>query len=228
MNNHFTICHCNLNSISAHNFIKVQFLKAYLAARKFDILCLSETYLNSSFPFDDDNLDISGYIMVRADHPANSKREGVCVYYENCLPLKVLDIRFLYESITFNLRIGDKLCSFISLYRSPNQSYDDFVSFLEYFELTLDTLSQKNPFLMVALGNFNAKSSNWCNKDNPSYEGRKIEAVTSQNGLRQEINEPAHVLDNSSSCIDLIFNSEPNLPIESGVTHLVTQVVIIK
>ena len=37
----------------------------------------------------------------------------------------------------------DKLCSFISLYRSSNQSYDDFVSFLDNFELTVDTLAQK-------------------------------------------------------------------------------------
>ena len=79
MSNQFTICHWNLNSISAHNFAKVQLLKAYLAVHKFDIVCLSETYLNSSFPFDDDNLDIPGYIMVRADHQANSEREGVCI-----------------------------------------------------------------------------------------------------------------------------------------------------
>ena len=70
---------------------------------------------------------------------------------------------------------------------------------------------------MVALGDYNAKSSNWYNKDITSNEGRKIEAVTSQNGLHQEINEPTHILNNSSSCIDLIFNSEPNLLIESGV-----------
>ena len=149
MNNHFTICHWNLN-ISA----QLELLKAYLAVHKFYIVCLSETYLNSSFPFDDDNLDIPGYIMIRVDHPANSKREGVCMYYKNCLPLKVLDTRFLHESIAFELRIGDKLCSFIFLYRSPNQSFDDFVSFLDNFELTLDTLAQKNPFLMVDLGNF--------------------------------------------------------------------------
>ena len=205
LSNHFTICHWNLNSISAHNFAKVQHLY------------LSETCLNSSFPFDDGNLKIPGYIMIRADHPANSKRGGVCMYCKNCLPLKVLDIRFLHESIAFELRIGDKLCSFISLYRSPNQSYGDFVSFLDNFELTLDTLAQKNSFLMVALGDFNDKSSNWYDKDITSEERRKIEAVTSQNGLDQEINEPTHILNNSSSCIDLIFNSQPNLLIESGV-----------
>ena len=106
--------------------------------------------------------------MVRADHLADSKRGGVCIYYKNCLPLKVHDIRFLHESIAFELRIGSKLCSFITLYRLPNQTYDDFVSFPDNFELTLDTLAQKNPFLMIAPGDFNAKSSNWYNK------GRKI------------------------------------------------------
>ena len=70
---------------------------------------------------------------------------------------------------------------------------------------------------MVAVGDFNAKSSNWYNKDIASDEGRKIEAVTSQNGLHQEINEPTHILNNSSSCIDSIFNSQLNLLIESGV-----------
>ena len=70
---------------------------------------------------------------------------------------------------------------------------------------------------MVALGDFNAKSSNWYNKDITSDEGRKIETVTSENGLPQEINEPTHILNNSSSCIDLIFNSQPNLLIECGV-----------
>ena len=33
----------------------------------------------------------------------------------------------------------------------------------------------------------------------------------------QEIIEPTHILNNSSSCIDLIFNCQPNLLIESGV-----------
>ena len=69
--------------------------------------------------------------------------------------------------------------------------------FLDNVELTLDTLAQKNPFLMVALGDFNAKSSNWYNKDVTSDESRKIEAVTSQNGLHQEINELTHTLSKS-------------------------------
>ena len=79
---------------------------------------------------------------------------------------------------------------FISLYRSPNQSYDDFESFVDNFELTLGTIAQKKTFLMVAVGDFNAKSSKCCNKKITSNEGKKIEAVTTQNGLHQEVFEP--------------------------------------
>ena len=84
LNNHFTICRWDLNSIFAHSFAKVQLLEAYLSAQKFDIACFSETYLNSSCPFHDENLDIHGYIKVRVDHLANSKREGVCMYNKSC------------------------------------------------------------------------------------------------------------------------------------------------
>ena len=43
-----TICHCNLNSVSAYSYSKLFLLKAYIAFHKFDIMCLSETYLDSN------------------------------------------------------------------------------------------------------------------------------------------------------------------------------------
>ena len=54
----FSICHWNFNSISAHNFIKVSLLKTFIATHKLDVICLSETYLDSSISNDDDNLEI--------------------------------------------------------------------------------------------------------------------------------------------------------------------------
>ena len=79
----FSICHWNLNSISAHNSIKISFLKTYIATHKLDVICLSETYLDSSISNDDDNLEIPGYDLFRADHPSNTKRGGVFIYYGN-------------------------------------------------------------------------------------------------------------------------------------------------
>ena len=43
-----SICHWNLNSICAHNFAKLSLLRAYVSMHIFDIICLPETYLDSS------------------------------------------------------------------------------------------------------------------------------------------------------------------------------------
>ena len=71
----------------------------------------------------------------------NTKRGGVCIYYLNSLPLKVLDIQFLNECINFEIGIGSKVCNFLCLYRSPSQTRDTFEVFADNLELTLDTLS---------------------------------------------------------------------------------------
>ena len=63
------------------------------------------------------------------------------------------------------------------------------------------------------LGDFNIKCKNWYKT---TTEGTKIESVTSQFGLHQIINEPTHVLENSSSSIDLIFTLQQNLVVDSG------------
>ena len=57
----------------------------------------------------------------------------------------------------------------------------------------------------------------WHINDKTNFEGAKIETLTSQNDLHQIIKEPAHILDKSSSCIDLIFTLQPNLVMDSGV-----------
>ena len=170
--------------------MKISLLKAYITVHKFDIICLSETYLDSSTRPDDDNLEIEGYDIARADHLTNTKRGGVCIYYKKCLPLRVLNIIFLNECINFELRIGDKTCNFVVLCRSPSQSQDVFESFCENFERTLDNLVQNNPFLLVVIGDLNAKSTSWCANDRISIEGNKVEHITSQFGLSQMINEP--------------------------------------
>ena len=103
----FSICHFNLNSIMAHNFAKIFLLKACVAIHKFDIICFSETFLDFSIPTNNDNLDIDGYNLLRSDHPSNTKRGGVCIYYKKNLPLRVININYLNECIVFDIKLGD-------------------------------------------------------------------------------------------------------------------------
>ena len=106
----FSNCHWNLNSISAQNFTKISLLTAYVLVHNFDITCLSETYLNSEISTDDQNLEIPGYYLLRADHPSNNKRGGVCIFYRTNLTLRILNISYLSECITFEISIGNKIC----------------------------------------------------------------------------------------------------------------------
>ena len=61
----FSICHWNLNTISAHNFIKISLLRVYVSTHNFNILCLSETYLDSIISSNDNNLTIPGYDLYK-------------------------------------------------------------------------------------------------------------------------------------------------------------------
>ena len=157
-------------------------------------------------PNDDDSLEVPGYNLFRL---SNTKRGGVCIHYSNSLPLKILGIQYLQECINFEIIIGGKLWRFSSLYCSPNQSQDDFESFANNFELNIDAVTANNLFLPVVLGDI--KSNLLFKGDKTSYEGSKIDPVTSQFGLQQPINEPTHVVADSLSWIDLIFTSQPNL-----------------
>ena len=86
-------------------FTKVSLLSAYISVYKSNIICLSETYLNSKIPSDDKNLEIAGYNLAREDNPSNSKRGGFCVYYKSSLPFRVINVKYLQESISFELQM---------------------------------------------------------------------------------------------------------------------------
>ena len=89
-----------------------------MSVHKFDIICLSETYLDSSM--DNESLEISGHYLICYDHPSNQRRGGICIYYKNFLPLKVSGVRLLEECIDFDLIIINKLCSFVAVCISPS------------------------------------------------------------------------------------------------------------
>ena len=43
------------------HFIKLSLLRPYITIHKYDVICLSETYLNASISNDDDSLKVPGY-----------------------------------------------------------------------------------------------------------------------------------------------------------------------
>ena len=70
----------------------IEFLCIILSKYPFQKLILSHTnwmlyvYLDSSISGDDDNLEIPGYDLFRADHPSNTKRDVFVFIIETLFP----------------------------------------------------------------------------------------------------------------------------------------------
>ena len=118
----FFFSHWNLNSIAAHNFIKMSLLQAYNAIHRFDIICLPETYLDNSYHTDDEQFAFPGYNLIRADNPNNIKRGGVCIYYRETLPVKIINVNILNECLVCEPSFGSRRVCLVNIYRTPSQS----------------------------------------------------------------------------------------------------------
>ena len=216
--NILSICHWNLNSVWVDEFSKIAHISAFLNAHNFDIFCLSETFLDSSITDDDPRISIKGYSIHRCDHPSNSRRGGVCIYFKDGLSLlKRSDLTSLEESLVCEVKTGSKKLFICHLYRSPSQNSDKFTLFKQKWEQTLININACSPTISLFLGDFNARNSEWWTGDITNTQGKDIGDLSAQYGLHQLIDEPTHILPESSSCIDLIFSSSEALIMDSGV-----------
>ena len=111
----FVYFHWNLNRLVAHNFEKDNFLEAYSTDNKFDTICLSETYLDSSILSNNDGLVIKGYKLVRDDHPGNIKKDVVCAYIRKALLMRCLFDTYLKKCLILEACINNKkrVCNII-------------------------------------------------------------------------------------------------------------------
>ena len=155
-------------------------MEAFIASNNFDLVCLSGNLLDSTIPNDDINIQINGYSLLRADHPNDIKRRGVCIY-------------------------------------SLRQSHDELERFWVNFDLLLSNINDLHPTCSIVLGDFNAKCSKWCASDRNNSAGIELDNITTTSGYNQMIDKPTHYINESSSCIDLIFSSNVNLTKNCGV-----------
>ena len=121
-----TVSHWNLNSVWVDDFALLSQILAYLSVHKFDILCFSETFLDSFFLLffflylfhmshifldssildDDPRLAIDGYNLIHCDHPSNSRNPSL---FPRCHhQLIYAKIKFkMYFPPTYTRRIWD-------------------------------------------------------------------------------------------------------------------------
>ena len=132
-----------LSSIVAHNFI-----------HKYDFICISETYLDSSVQSDDRGISINSYNLIRAYHPSNNKWGGVCIYYRESLVVQFVKIKYLNVCLLSEVLFNNKKGYIAELYRSPSQNRLEF-------DILISNSHSFKPDVSIILGDFNARLNNW-------------------------------------------------------------------
>ena len=95
--------------------LKLPLTKTFITAYNFDILCLSETFLDSTITHNDENINFSGYSLLRVDHPNKIKRGGVWMYFKESLPLiRRSDLSNMKEYLVTEINVSNEKC-FLSL-----------------------------------------------------------------------------------------------------------------
>ena len=99
------------------------------------MLCLSETYLDSSYTDDGTQLNVKNFILITVDNHHNCKLGGVCIYFKENLAVGPISPLNLNERLALEINIQNKKKKYvISLYQSLSQSKDKFDQFLRNFE----------------------------------------------------------------------------------------------
>ena len=126
------IGHLNIRSLPKH----LVELRIFLQDNPFDVFCLNETWLNSSWH--DGELSIVGYNLVWKDRKDDQRGGGTAIYYKSKLvarrrtDISSIDVEALWLEFTF-LNRSKILVS--SVYRPPNVEVKDFIG---KFESLLD------------------------------------------------------------------------------------------
>ena len=179
-------------------------IEILLQERGIDILCICETWLDSSV--DDKFIYIQNFNVIRCDA---GRGAGVCIYFRDNLKIKVLDTGVdkieNVEEIWVQVQ-SKKFPSFIigCIYRHPKALAASFSHLSDVFKIML--LKKKPVFI---LGDFN---------DNFFDKGNHINKVCKNLNLFQVIEKPTRITQHSSTLLDLIITNNISMIVQSDVT----------
>ena len=119
----FKIAHINANSVGGFKFYEI---KTWLLSGRLDLLVISETKIDASFP--DSMFHVEGFRLCRSDRKAGGGGLMVYVRSDVCF-LRVKQFKglssqnlcnFRTESITLKVKIGKNWIAVVGIYRPPS------------------------------------------------------------------------------------------------------------
>ena len=209
--NHFSVMHANVRSLASEP--KLIDMNVRATEHKLSVLGVSETWLDDTIR--DSDLEIPGYNIIRKDR--NRHGGGVAIYVEDNLYFKVHPelSSNSFETLWISVRLPQGRVYVGVMYVSPNLSTSAADHFIDYLEVTFDSINTNNPKAIILLGDFNAKSNKWFSKQQDNPLGTKLYDFTKRYNLGQVIQNPTRVTNLSASLIDLIITDNENRVVKS-------------
>ena len=81
----------------------------------------------------------------------------------------------------------------------------------------LSGVNDQQPTCSVLAGDFNVELTKWCPSDKDKKAGQDIDTFTATSGYIQMMGQPTHIINDKSSCIDLLFTTNSKLLCDVGV-----------
>ena len=103
------------------------------------------------------------------------------------------------------------------MYRSPNQSNEEFDAFYGRLQEIFDIIKDAKPHCVILTGDLNCRSKQFWSDDIDSPMGVALDELIESNNLTQLIDQPTNIESRGKSCVDLIITDQPNLFFDYGI-----------
>ena len=150
-------------------------LAVYNSVYRYDNICISESFLDSTISDGDNILHMEGYNLIRTDHSDNIKRGGACLYFKKSLPLRKIELSRITECLLCKVNVKWQVGFVIVSYCSPSQTssqFDDFFSVVSIYVFH-QLISEPNHILPNSLSCIDLNSPHLVAKEDISKMGKK-------------------------------------------------------
>ena len=207
----FKVAHLNVNGLLS----KILDIRALLSSIKFDILAITESHLNNNIS--NNVINIAGYKIARNDRKDGRKGGGSVIYFADHLDAYErydINSHVCLEATWIDITIKSQKLLIGSIYRPPDSS-----SFLSTFASTMDRIwLRRSNIILLGDFNFNLLASHRdTNSKLPSWGFRQL---LNKFNLKNVIDQPTRITDNSESLIDLIISSDTSKIYHHGACNL--------
>ena len=185
---------------------KLGALKNLLSSLTYDIICVTETWLNTKAS-DSLLLHDMPYTLVRCDR---NKRQGggCCIFIANHLPFKIISTVCIFDTNVTCIDLLDisTLNSFriINIYIPPN--FRNIINFNSFLDILAEFIEIDFPFLII--GDFNVPKIDWSHSiNNNKFPTSSTEKAIIDFALIHQLKQHVAFPTRKNNILDLLFTA---------------------